>query len=250
MTRVLKDALAEWLHTRWWVGLGTIALLQWLLASVAGPASLGFQARGTAAVGVWVIELAGLLGAAAIGSRAIGGALEKGSAQLALAGDLSRGSWVLGRALGAAAVTGAWAASLILVWLPVAWSWGLAGVGCLWALVGLTFKLWLITAWAMLLGSVARAPASHLACFALVFAGLFADEVLLYSASHPPLSRWLIHGLYLVVPDLDLFDIHGMILGTSTLSAGSLAISGVYACTAGILLGWLTSRVIRDKDLA
>ena len=74
--------------------------------------------------------------------------------------------------------------------------------------------------------------------------------MLLYSTGHSAPVRWILYVLYTVMPDLDLFDIHGMILGTSDRSGGQLAISGAYACTASLLLAWLTSRVIRDKDLA
>ncbi|TNE90239.1 MAG: ABC transporter permease [Deltaproteobacteria bacterium] len=246
---VATELVEEVLQRRLIAAAVVLAVVHLLLAPAAGAASLGYQARGVLAVGLWLSTLAGLGGAVFIGLQAVSGALDDGTAELALVRPISRGDWVAGRALGVAVACVLWASLVLAAWLPVGigYGWLQPGLVAVWG--ALCLQLCLVGAWALFLGSLARPAIAAMAVGALVFAGVFADEVLLYASEAGAAARVTSQLLYAVLPDLDLLDLHAALVHESAVDIAGLGWSALYtACTAGILVS-LTSRVLERRDL-
>ncbi|MCO4745275.1 MAG: hypothetical protein KC912_10850 [Proteobacteria bacterium] len=250
MRVVIEDALSEVLHSRLAVAVIVLAVVHALLAPAVGSASLGDGARAIASVGIWLCTLAALVGSVSIGISAIGGAVADGSAQMVLMRPITRRTWVVGRALGAALGIAAWCAAVVLSWLPVAAWWGLVQPALFAVLAALILEMWLIGAWALLLGSLARPTIAAIASSALVFAGVFADEVLLYAGERGPLPEVTARALYTVLPDLDLFDVHVSMVTDSPIEWSVLGFGAAYAVSTAALLVGLAAQALTHRDLA
>lgn len=248
--RVLAaEALEEclsWRHGAVAVGL---AIAHLLLAVVSGSASMGDHARGVLAVGLWMTTLATLVGAGRFGLVAVGGALASGTAELALVRPLPRQTWVQGRAAGVAAAVAAWTTVVMLSWMPTVASQTEVGGALVLVWVSLCAEGLLVAAWALLLGVVARTEVSLAGLGALLFAGIFADEVLLYASEAGGISAVLARALYVFLPDLDLFDAHALLASSEALPIDAVTWALLYSVTTSGALTLLAGEALARRDL-
>lgn len=249
MKTLAAELIEEVIHTRLFAAALALMLAQLLLAPATGAASLGHQARGVAAVGLWLSTVAGLTGAVFIGIRTIGGALRDGTAELSLTRPISRGQWVLGRALGALGATAIWSTLVLGAYLPAAAGYGWLDPGLLFVLFALTLQLWLVASWSMLLGALARPAIAATGAASLIFAGVFADEVLRYALETGAVPGALATVLYAAVPDLDLFDVQSSLAAGVPVDLAPLTWGAVYVLSTSALLVGLSARAVQGLDL-
>jgi hypothetical protein len=218
-----------------------------LLASTTGATSLGDHGRGVLAVALWISTMASLVGAVSFGLRGVGGALADGTAELMLVRPLSRRTWVAGRALGIGLSVLGWDTLVVLAWVPTALVHAQLDGRLLLVWLGLCSQGLLMAGWAALLGAVTRREVALAALGALLFAGVFADEVLLYARESGGLGEALSALIYLACPDLDLFA--AVTIATGGASLSFLGWSILYSLTTATALAILTAEVVSRRDL-
>ncbi len=251
-------ALARWgLIGAWRDRLFASIVLFFVAAGVLTPIvqdfAIGAGDKAARDVGLSLLWLVASGTAVLVGVRAIGSELRDGTAVFWLTRPISRGTWVAGRSLGVIATLTLEVAGLLLAWGLVA-LWNGVGIppDLPWFALLLWVELVLVAAWGTFFTSLTTSPiVAFLATLGLWSAGHLADEYgRLAAESDGPLLRALFRGLYLVVPDLDLFDVQDRVVhllpvdGEAAIWAVAYGLGWVLALTAA------STAVISRRDLA
>lgn len=252
MNRVVAElARQTWTLARadrvhWVVPAYAIAAVS--LVPLASHLTLGAGSRGAAHVGLtlqWVLccAVGGWLGL-----RSVGLDLDHRTSTIALAGPIGPGTWLAGRALGAAGALAAVVVGLELVWLAVAWWRGLpVGAGLVVAALGSWVEAVLVGALTALLSTRARPVVAVAATSGIWVAGHLSQE---YTAL---LREWgagvAATAIYTVIPDLDRLDL-SLAAVQGVVEPGRAAAALAYGACWCVALGAATVWSLRHRDLA
>lgn len=221
-------------------------------APLVSGLALGGADKALTDLGLGMLWIFGSFLAIYLGVRGIGADLRDGSAVLWLHRPLPRASWVVGRFLGVLAVLVAEVTLLLGTWAAVAAWYGAApGPSVVVYGVLLAFELALVAAWGMLFSSLIAPVPAALATAGLWVAGHLADEYtrLAMSEGHPVVGA-LSRLLFLVVPDLDLFDVQDRVVhGLAIDAAATVSACGYGAAWTAALVA-LTGLVVQRRDVA
>lgn len=218
------------------------------LVPLASHLTLGAGTRGAVHLGLAMQWLLCCAVGGWLGLRAVGLDLDHRTATITLAGPVAPGTWLLGRALGAAGALAATVVGLELVWVAVALWRGLAiGGGLVVAAVAMWLEGLLVGALVACLATRVRPSVATAATAGIWLVGHLSQE---YTALLRERGAGLAAtAIYTVVPDLDRLDLTtGAWQGglDEAQVAGALA----YGALWFLGLGALTVASLRTRDLA
>lgn len=231
------------------LALPAYALACVALVPLASHLSLGSGSRAAWEVGLLLQWLLMCAAGGWLGLRAVGLELERRTAALVLSGPVGPGTWLLGRALGGAALLAGLAVGLQAIWCAV----------CLWrgldlrpGLVAYSAALFtegaVLGALTALISSRTRPLVASGAAAGLWVAGHLSGE---YSRLTEEWSAgWVAAVVYTAVPDLDLLDLQTPLVTGAPLESSAVLTALLYGLAWFVGLGALTVISVRSRDLA
>jgi Cu-processing system permease protein len=222
------------------------------VAPLVSGLAMGGPDKALRDLGLGLFWLVGSAAAIWLGVRGIGADLHDGTAALWLHRPVSRAAWVGGRFAGVLAVLVAEVVFLLASWMVIA-AWYDLGFGA--SLLGYAVLLWfelaLVAAWGMLFSALTGPVPAGMLTAALWAAGHLADEYTRLGAGDGhPIVAVLSRVLFVVVPDLDLFDVQGRVVHGLALDPRAALAACAYgaAWTAGLVV--ITALLVARRDVA
>ena len=140
-----------------------------------------------------------------------------------------------------------WSAMVLIAWIPAVQLHQPLEVGLVRVWFALSAQALLMAGWAALLGVLVRTEVALAALGALLFAGVFADEVILYAGESSSTGALVASMLYLACPDLDLLGAHALSAQGASLASAVWGI--LYSLTTAAALVVITGEVASQRDL-